>query len=169
MKETQHSITLLSQGMARTNPNRAESSNAQANLEEAPSSGKTVAPMHDSTTTEKTFDKDRFPRKLELPIVDGEGADSLIFRAERYYNINHLSQMEKLEAVGVCFEGEAQAWLRFEEREKPFESWENLKIQISTVFAGLKDGSLLNRPFVVKQRGTIAKYRAQFEYLAASV
>ena len=63
---------------------------------------------------DRGWEKERHPRKLELPVFDGEGADSWIFLAERYLTINRLIEMEKLEAVGVCFEGVAQAWLRFE-------------------------------------------------------
>ena len=47
-------------------------------------------------------------------MFDGEGANSCIFQEERYFSINCLTEMEKLEAAGVCFEGVAQAWLRFE-------------------------------------------------------
>ena len=36
-------------------------------------------------------------------------------------------------------------------------------------FAGLQEGSLLNRFFAVRQIGTVAEYRARFEYLAASL
>lgn len=125
--------------------------------------------QHDTAVLEKVMDKERFPQKLELSVFDGEGEDLWIFRVERYFNTNHLSKTKKLKAIGVCFKGEAQAWLRFEEREKPFESWECLKVQMIQRFTGLKDGSLLNRFFVMKQRGIVAEYRAQFEYLAASV
>ena len=47
-------------------------------------------------------------------MFDGEGANSWIFQVERYFSINCLTEMEKLEVAGVCFEGVAQAWLRFE-------------------------------------------------------
>ena len=77
--------------------------------------------------------------------------------------------MEKLEAVGVCFEGVAQAWLRFEERSHAFTSWEELKKQLFNKFVGLQDGSILHRFFVVRQQGSVAEYRARFEHLAASL
>ena len=47
-------------------------------------------------------------------MFDGEGDNSWIFQVERHFSINCLTEMEKLEAVGVCFKGVAQAWLRFE-------------------------------------------------------
>ena len=55
-------------------------------------------------------------------MFDGEEANLWIFRAERYFSINRLTEMEKLEAAGVCFEGVAQAWLRSKERSHAFTS-----------------------------------------------
>ena len=58
--------------------------------------------------------------------------------------------MEKLEEAGVCFEGVAQAWLRFEERSHAFTSWEELKKQFLNRFVGLQDGSILHCFFDVQ-------------------
>ena len=71
---------------------------------------------------DRGWEKERHPRKLELSVFDGEGANSWIFRAERYFFINCLTEIEKLEATRVCFKGVAQAWLRFEERSHAFTS-----------------------------------------------
>lgn len=74
MKETQHSLSMLMQSL--TNIHRAESSNGQIIPEEALASDKTNTPTNDFTNTEKTVDKDRFPRELELPVFNGEEAGS---------------------------------------------------------------------------------------------
>ena len=58
--------------------------------------------------------------------------------------------MEKLEEAGVCFEGVAQAWLRFEERSQAFTSWEELKKQFLNRFVGFQDGSILHCFFDVQ-------------------
>ena len=71
-------------------------------------------------------------------MFDGEGADSCIFGVERYFSINRLTEMEKLEATGVCFEGVTQAWLRFEERSHAFTSWEEFKNNCCTGLWGCK-------------------------------
>ena len=89
-------------------------------------------------------------------MFDGEGADSWIFQAEQYFSINRLTEMEKLEATGVCFEGVAQAWLRFEEQSHAFTSWEELKKQLLNRLVGLQDGSILHHFFAVQQQGSMA-------------
>ena len=117
----------------------------------------------------KIVQKDRQPRKLDLPTFDGTDPDAWIFRAERYFAVNGLTEKEQLEAVGVCFEGEAQSWLRFEERDTPFSFWEELKTQLLQRFLGPDEGTLIRRFFAVKQSGTVLEYRSQFEMIAAAV
>lgn len=39
-----------------------------------------------------------------------KGPDKWIFRAERYFIVNQLSEIEKLETATLCFEEGALAW-----------------------------------------------------------
>ena len=46
-------------------------------------------------------------RRLEMPIFTGENPDGWLFQAERYFNMNRLSENEKMAVAGVSFEGDA--------------------------------------------------------------
>lgn len=50
-------------------------------------------------------------RRLEMPMFTGENPDGLIFKAERYFNINHLTENERLVAAGINVDGDALSWL----------------------------------------------------------
>ena len=44
-------------------------------------------------------------RQLEMPVFNGECPEGWIFRAELYFEMNQLMEMERLMAAGVSFEG----------------------------------------------------------------
>ena len=45
-----------------------------------------------------------------MPIFNGENLDDWIFRVERYFSINRLTEVEKIVAVGVSVNGDALSW-----------------------------------------------------------
>lgn len=45
-------------------------------------------------------------------MFSGENLDGWLYRAERYFKINGLTEREKLGAVGVSLDGEALSWLQ---------------------------------------------------------
>lgn len=51
--------------------------------------------------------KDTPFRRLDLPMFDGEGTINWIFKANKYFDVNCLTEREKMVAVSVCMEGEA--------------------------------------------------------------
>ncbi|GJS71806.1 hypothetical protein Tco_0704647 [Tanacetum coccineum] len=52
-------------------------------------------------------------RKLKMPVFEGEDAYGWIYRVERYFEIQGLSQQEQLRATALCMEGEALSWYRW--------------------------------------------------------
>lgn len=65
----------------------------------------------------------RMIRKLEMLIFSGEDPDGWLFQAERYFDVNGLSEKEKLGAVGVSLDAEALSWLQWTKARTPFHSW----------------------------------------------
>ncbi|RDX80407.1 Retrovirus-related Pol polyprotein, partial [Mucuna pruriens] len=59
-------------------------------------------------------------RRLEVPYFTGEDPNGWIHRVERYFDINHILEEEKVLAASICLEGKALNWfqlvLRVEER-----------------------------------------------------
>ena len=47
--------------------------------------------------------------QLEMPIFSGENLEGWIFRAELFFEMNHLTEMEKMMAAEVTVEVEALA------------------------------------------------------------
>lgn len=59
-------------------------------------------------------------KKLEMPIFSGENPNGWLHRAERYFEVNELTEKEKLGAVEVSLYGNALSWLRWMEARPPF-------------------------------------------------
>lgn len=53
-------------------------------------------------------------RRLEMLLFTGMSPDEWIFRVERYFIVNQLTKMEKLETSALCFEEGALAWYQWE-------------------------------------------------------
>ena len=51
------------------------------------------------------FGADSRVRKLKMPIFEGEDAYGWVYRVERYFAINGLSESEKTDGGGVMFGG----------------------------------------------------------------
>ena len=84
-------------------PHLVESSSTRFRTANLTDSFKGVDHEPEVKEVERGWEKERHPRKLEISVFDGEGANSWIFQAERYFSINCLTEMEKLEATRVCF------------------------------------------------------------------
>lgn len=113
--------------------------------------------------------QDRRGRRLEMPTFEGDNPDDWIFRAERYFSINQLSDDEKIESAALCFEARALAWFQWESRRRGIRSWEGLKQGILNRFRPTQEGSLEERFLALRQEGTVKDYRLMFETLAVPV
>lgn len=109
---------------------------------------------------------DGHTRCLEMPIFHGHNPDGWTFRVERFFAINRLSEVEKLEAAAVCLDGDALAWFQWEEGHRPFCRWSEFKTMILEGFLQSREGSVCERLLALRQDGTVREYRRQFEMLA---
>lgn len=69
-------------------------------------------------------------RRMEIPIFNGENAESWVLRVEQYFQLDNFSDPEKLQAVRICFNDEALMWYRWERDRNPFPNWEQLKYRV---------------------------------------
>lgn len=51
-------------------------------------------------------------RSLEAPYFTGDDLYGWIYRAKRYFEINQISDEEKLLAASICLEGKALNWFQ---------------------------------------------------------
>ncbi|KAJ9555024.1 hypothetical protein OSB04_009638 [Centaurea solstitialis] len=105
--------------------------------------------------TDTNGDQTRFlavkGRKLEMPTFDGTDPDGWILRAERYFNLNRLSQTEKIEVAFISFEGTALKWFQWENRRHPILRWEDLRRLILRQFRSTAKGTLCEQFLAIKQ------------------
>lgn len=50
-------------------------------------------------------------RELQLPVFEGEDPLGWIYRVERYFAVNEISEAERLQAAGVSLEGKTLNWI----------------------------------------------------------
>ena len=73
------------------------------------------ARMTDSHRADNGQRWDDWVRRLELPIFDGTDPDGWVFRAERFFDLNVMTENAKLEAIILSMVGEAIAWFQWED------------------------------------------------------
>jgi len=73
-------------------------------------------------------------RRLEMPLFDGCDPDGWIFRAERYFLVNGLMEMEKVDTAIVYLEGPALSWFQWEEKRQRMRTWEDFKLMLRSRF-----------------------------------
>ena len=66
----------------------------------------------DEGTSSKEYEgKNEFrTRRVEMPPFDGLDPDEWLSRAKRFFKLNQMSEMEKMDAVMVNMEEDASAW-----------------------------------------------------------
>ncbi|XP_013615209.1 uncharacterized protein LOC106428065 [Brassica napus] len=112
-------------------------------------------------------DRDRsLTDQIELPLFDGEQADSWVLRAEQYFELSEFTEEQKLRAVRMCFLDDALLWYRWERDRDPFRSWDHLKGRVLEQYSTMKDTSAGERLLRLRQEGSVKEYCREFISLA---
>lgn len=72
------------------------------------------------------LDKSKYKR-LEMPIFVDENPESWVYRAEHYFYIHELNEMEKVKVAVVSFAPDEVDWFQWSNNRKLIETWEELK------------------------------------------
>ncbi|KAI0519065.1 hypothetical protein KFK09_006505 [Dendrobium nobile] len=112
---------------------------------------------------------DRKVRKLKMPIFEGDDAYGWIYKVERYFAVNGLTEEEKLSAAGLCLEGKALSWYQWRDQRRPIRSWGEFKDSLLERFQTDRGGDFYEQFFALVQEGSVAEYRERFEHLASRV
>lgn len=106
-------------------------------------------------------------RRLELPIFSGEDLIRWVFRVERYFVVNNISEQEKLAAVAVCLEGKAlNQWL---EVRKSIRDWDAFKRKLLDRFQGSQIRDTYEWIMTLRQDLTVDHYKEDYKALMASL
>lgn len=104
-------------------------------------------------------------RKLDMLVFkgdEGDDPDQWIRRVQRYFTVNRLNEKEKLEAAGLCMDGDAVDWLRWEEDWTLIPSWEAFKRLLVERFRPSAQGNQYARLMKLQQTTTVRDYHCQF-------
>ncbi|KAI0493558.1 hypothetical protein KFK09_023677 [Dendrobium nobile] len=108
-------------------------------------------------------------RKLKMPVFEGEDGHGWIYKVERYFAVNGLTEDEKLTAAGLCLEGKALAWYQWRDKRKPIRNWREFKNCIIERFQTDRGGDFYEQFFALVQEGSVEDYCDRFEHLASRV
>ncbi|KAI0500720.1 hypothetical protein KFK09_018936 [Dendrobium nobile] len=88
-------------------------------------------------------------RKLKMPIFEGEDGHGWIYKVERYFAVNGLTEEEKLTAAGLCLEGKALAWYQWRDMKQPIRSWREFKDCLLERFRTSRGGDFYEQFFAL--------------------
>ncbi|EXB66634.1 hypothetical protein L484_024931 [Morus notabilis] len=94
-------------------------------------------------------------RRLEMPLFEGDNPEGWLFRVERYFSVNRLTEEDKLSAAAICFKGDALAWFQWEDGRNPVRSWLELKRKLLDRFRSSQEGTALDKFLAIQQKGTV--------------
>lgn len=123
---------------------------------------------HDLQWQQNELGPDDLPRKLKIPIFDGESAESWVLRVEQYFELGEFSEERKLRVVRMCFDGEALMWYRWERDRNPFVSWDQMKYRVLEQISTNHETTARERLMTLKQEGTVREYIKDFISLASN-
>lgn len=107
-------------------------------------------------------------RKIKIPTFDGEEAESWVMRIEQYFELEELTEAEKLRSVRMCFLGEALVWYCWERERHPFTTWEQMKERVLEQYAMSHDTNAGERLLMLRQKGFVKSYCKDFIALASN-
>lgn len=82
------------------------------------------------------FRSDNRVRKLEMPIFSGDNVNQWVYKAERYFQVNHLAGQEAIFAATLCLEDKAFDWWTWYSKANPVRDWNHFKEAIIQRFKG---------------------------------
>lgn len=113
-----------------------------------------TARTSNSQCTEK--DSTRF-RELEIPLFTGEDSVGWLFKMERYFSINSVTEEEKLEAAVVCLERKVLNWYHWLEVLSLVKTWVAFKRQVLNRLQHSQANDAYKMLLALKQDDTITE------------
>ena len=107
------------------------------------------------TQSDLNHSRDFRPPRIELPLFFGDNPDGWVFRVERFYLLNRLSEAEMLEAAIIGLDGDALTWFQWENSRRRITSWALLKHLLLLRFRSTPVGSSTEELLSVKQETTV--------------
>ncbi|KFK22868.1 hypothetical protein AALP_AAs42979U000100, partial [Arabis alpina] len=107
-------------------------------------------------------------RRIEMPLFSGDNAESWVQRMEQYFELGNFSELDKLQAVRVCFLEDAWSWYQWERDRNPFRSCASLRSRLLDEFSSSPDSCAGERLLTLRQTGSVKDYCREFIVLATN-
>lgn len=102
-----------------------------------------------------------------MPTFCGEKPDAWVYKAETYFDMHQLTELEKVKVAICSFDSDTVDWFRHAHNRKPILNWPELKQRMFDRFRPSQEGNLMSRFLGVKQETTVAEFRKRFEIFSA--
>ncbi|XP_052727710.1 uncharacterized protein LOC128195001 [Vigna angularis] len=125
----------------------------------------------ESTDEESEDDRGEVQRswmkRVELPTFEGTDPTGWIEKAEKFFDIQGVTEKEKMKLVYICMDGGANYWFRFWRKKTRHPTWKSFKEALTRRFGGRNRGTVFEKLAAVRQRGGVHEYIQGFEVLVA--
>lgn len=85
-----------------------------------------------------------------MPVFEGQNPEGWVFRVERYFLMNNLQDLEKLDAAAISLDGEALAWFQWENGRRPMHTWKEFKHRLLNKFMWTQEWTLCEKILALK-------------------
>ncbi|KOM51969.1 hypothetical protein LR48_Vigan09g062800 [Vigna angularis] len=106
-------------------------------------------------------------KRVELPTFEGTDPMGWIAKAEKFFDLQNVTEREKMKLVYICMEGGASYWFRFWRKKTRHPTWSLFTAALTRRFGGLKRGFVYEKLAAMRQRGNVDEYIQEFEFLVA--
>lgn len=60
---------------------------------------------------------------MKMPVLESDDTNDWIYRVERFFAVNGLTEEERLIAAGLCLEGRAPSWYKYTDKQESIRTW----------------------------------------------
>ncbi|WVZ26500.1 hypothetical protein V8G54_005044 [Vigna mungo] len=107
-------------------------------------------------------------KRVELPMFEGVDPVGWIAKAEKFFDLQNVTERKKMKLVYTCMErGASYYWIRFWRKKTRHPNWKMFTEALTRRFGGLNRGTVLEKLAVVQQKGSVDEYNQEFEILVA--
>ncbi|BAT74153.1 hypothetical protein VIGAN_01176200 [Vigna angularis var. angularis] len=89
-------------------------------------------------------------KRVEFPTFEGTNPMGWIARVERFFNIQNISEREKIKLAYISMERGASYWFRFWKKKTKNPSWTTLTEALQRRFDGRNRGSIFEKLATVR-------------------
>nr|GMD54383.1 Ty3/gypsy retrotransposon protein [Ipomoea batatas] len=108
-------------------------------------------------------------KRLDVPKFDGADPQCWIFNIQEYFNFHQTPELQRLQIVGFCLEGDASERFRWMKQNRMLYGWHDFLEKVEQRFGTMQFEDPLADLAKLTQTGTMGDFQAIFEKLLNKV